>query len=133
MTCRLSAGGRVGLHGSRPDLRPTGCAGRIEGCYDLEDIRVLSLFGGNGYIAAQAVQAGATVHTYVEADAELLELARDQAGSHQVQYVHEDVMDHVEEAAAPSGALRSHRTAGPGPRVMARAASSGIAKWTCPN
>ncbi len=95
VTCQLSAGGRVGLHG-RDLICGQWLRERIEGCYDLEDIRVLSLFGGNGYIAAQAVRAGASV-TYVEADAELLELARNQAGSHQVQYVHEDVMDHVEE------------------------------------
>ena len=34
---------------------------RIEGCYDLDDIRVLNLFAGNGYVSAQALQAGATV------------------------------------------------------------------------
>ena len=93
--CRLSPGGRVGLHG-RDILCGRWLRERIAGCYDLDDIRVLSLFAGNGYLAAQAVRAGAAV-TCVDADADMLALAREQAGSQQVQYIQENVMDYVEE------------------------------------
>jgi nitric oxide reductase NorD protein len=69
---------------------------RIEGCYDLDDVQVLNLFGGNGYVSAQAVAAGASV-VHVEADAELIELARLEVGEQQVEYVRDDVMDYIEE------------------------------------
>ena len=93
--CRLGRGGRVGLH-ARDLICGRWLRERIEGCYDLEDIRVLSLFSGNGYLAAQAVRAGASV-TCVDADGDMLALAREQAGSQQVEYVQDNVMDHVEE------------------------------------
>jgi nitric oxide reductase NorD protein len=93
--CRLDGHGRVGLQG-----RDIPCASwvrqRIEGCYDLEDLRVLNLFAGNGYVTGQALAAGASV-VHVDADAEMLELARAQAGEKQVEYVRESVMDFVEE------------------------------------
>ena len=48
----LGPRGKVGLKG-----RDIPCAEwvrqRIEGCYDIDDIRVLSLFGGNGFVSAQ--------------------------------------------------------------------------------
>ncbi|MCK5481946.1 MAG: methyltransferase domain-containing protein, partial [Gammaproteobacteria bacterium] len=92
--CRLDERGRVGLRG-----REFPCAGwirqRIEGCFDIEDIRVLNLFAGNGYVTAQAVQAGASV-VHVDSSVAMLELARKLAGEQQVEYVHEDVMDYVE-------------------------------------
>ena len=93
--CRLDARGRVGLRGR--DL-PCGqwVRERIEGCYDLEEISVLNLFGGNGYITAQAITAGASV-VHVDADSEMLDLARAQAGVQGVDYVQENVMDYVEE------------------------------------
>jgi nitric oxide reductase NorD protein len=92
--CRLDAHGRVGLQG-----RDMSCAGwvrqRIEGCYDLEDVRVLNLFGGNGYVTAQALRAGASV-VHVEGSAEMLQLARTHGGEHLVDYVQGDVMETVE-------------------------------------
>ena len=92
--CRLDARGRVGLRG-----RDLSCGRwvreRIDGCYDLEDITLLNLFGGNGYISAQAVVAGASV-VHVDADAGMLDLARAQAGAQNVKYVQENVMDYVE-------------------------------------
>jgi nitric oxide reductase NorD protein len=92
--CRLDPHGRAGLHG-----RDIPCARwarqRIEGCYDLDDIRVLNLFGGNGFISAQALQAGASV-IHVDSSDSMLELARAQAGTDSIEYVRENVMDYVE-------------------------------------
>ncbi len=93
--CRLGAHGRVGLQG-----RDIPCAAwvrrRLEGCYDIEDLRVLNLFGGNGYVTAQALSAGATV-VHVDAGEEMLALACATAGEHNAEYVHENVMDYVED------------------------------------
>jgi nitric oxide reductase NorD protein len=95
VVCRLDGRGRVGLRG-----RELPCAEwvrqRIEGCYDIEDIRVLSLFAGNGYVTAQALQAGASV-VHVDASEELLQLSRQQAGEQHVEYVHDDVIHYVED------------------------------------
>jgi len=92
--CRLDPRGRVGLRG-----RDIPCAQwvrqRIEGCYDLDDIRVLHLFGGNGFVSAQALQAGASV-VHVDASEAMLALARAQAGSSNIEYVQDNVMDYVE-------------------------------------
>jgi len=92
--CVLGPCGDVGLKG-----RDIPCAEwvrqRIEGCYDLDDIRVLSLFGGNGFVSAQALQAGASV-IHVDASEAMLSLARAHAGSSNIEYVQEDVMDYVE-------------------------------------
>ena len=94
VVCRLEPRGRVGLPG-----RDILCAGwirqRIEGCYDLEELTVLNLFAGNGYVTAQALAAGATV-VHVEADGDMLELAQLQAGRQNVEYVQHNVMDFVE-------------------------------------
>jgi nitric oxide reductase NorD protein len=93
--CHLDERGRVGLRG-----REFPCAEwvrkRIEGCFDLEDIRVLNLFAGNGYITAQAIRAGASV-VHVDSSEAMLVHARQQAGEQQVEYVHENVMDFVED------------------------------------
>ena len=93
--CRLDPQGRVGLRG-----RDIPCANwvrsRIEGCYDLDEISVLNFFGGNGYVTAQAVHAGATV-VHVDASENMLSLARHQASEQQVEYIHDNVMDYVED------------------------------------
>ena len=95
VVCRLDDRGRVGLRG-----REIPCAEwvrqRIEGCYDIDDIRVLNLFAVSGYVTAQALQAGASV-VHVDASAGLLELCHKQAGEQHVEYVHDDVMDYVED------------------------------------
>lgn len=95
VVCQLDSHGRVGLQGR--DL-PCGnwIRQRIEGCYDLDDIRVLNLFGGNGYVSLQALEAGASV-VHVDADGELIEIARKQAGERNIEYVVQNVMDYVEE------------------------------------
>ncbi len=95
LLCRLEKRGRVGLRG-----RDLPCARwvrqRIEGCYDLEDIRVLNLFGGNGFISAQALRSGASV-IHVDADEDMLSLARINAGIENIEYVRDNVMDYVED------------------------------------
>jgi len=92
--CRLDPRGRTGLQ-----ARDIPCAQwvrqRIEGCYDLDDIRVLNLFGGNGFVSAQALQAGATVF-HVDSSEFMLSLAHAQAGAGSIEYVQENVMDYVE-------------------------------------
>jgi nitric oxide reductase NorD protein len=93
--CVLDPSGHVGLKG-----RDILCAGwirqRIEGCYDLDDIRVLNLFGGNGFVSAQALQAGVSV-IHVDASEAMLSLAQAHAGSSNIEYVQENVMDYVED------------------------------------
>ena len=93
--CKLDVSGRVGVHG-----RDVPCGNwirqRIEGCYDLDTIRVLNLFGGNGFVTAQALVAGASV-IHVDASAEMIELARCHQIGQQVEYVRENVMDYVED------------------------------------
>ena len=93
--CRLDARGRVGLRG-----RDLPCAEwirqRIEGCYDLDEIHVLNLFGGNGFVSAQALQAGAAV-IHVDTSEAMLSLARENAGRDNIEYVQENVMDYVED------------------------------------
>ncbi|MEN8107025.1 MAG: VWA domain-containing protein [Pseudomonadota bacterium] len=95
VVCRLDEHGRVGLRG-----REIPCADwvrqRIEGCYDLDDIRVLNLFGGNGFVSARALQAGASV-IHVDSSEDMLSLAREHAGSSNIEYVRENVMDYVED------------------------------------
>jgi nitric oxide reductase NorD protein len=93
--CRLDVRGRVGLQ-ARDLVCGDWLRSRIEGCYDLEELSVLSLFGGNGFVTAQAVAAGASV-VHVDASQEMLDLARCNAGEQQVEYVCENVMDYVEE------------------------------------
>jgi nitric oxide reductase NorD protein len=94
VVCRLGAQGRVGLRG-RDILCGDWIRQRIEGCYDLEELTVLNLFAGNGYVTAQALAAGATV-VHVEADPQTMEIARLQAGDQNVEYVEDNVMDFVE-------------------------------------
>ncbi|MEA2079330.1 MAG: hypothetical protein U9P00_05650, partial [Pseudomonadota bacterium] len=94
VVCRLHPRGRVGLRG-RELLCGTWIRQRIAGCYDLEELSVLNLFAGSAYVTAQALAAGATV-VHVEAEDGLLELARQQAGRQNVEYVEDNVMDYVE-------------------------------------
>ncbi len=95
LVCRLDDHGRVGLRG-----RDIACANwvrqRLEGCYDLDDIRVLNLFGGNGFVSACALQAGASV-IHVDASEAMLSLARANAGDSNIEYVQENVVDYVED------------------------------------
>jgi nitric oxide reductase NorD protein len=95
LLCALGATARMGVQ-ARDIVCGNWARSRIEGCYDLEDLRVLNLFGGNGYVTAQALAAGASV-VHVEADAAMLAQARVIAGEQHVEYVRENVVDYVEE------------------------------------
>jgi len=95
LICRLDDRGRVGLRG-REIICAEWVRQCIEGCYDIDDIRVLNLFAGSGYVTAQALQAGASV-VHVDASEAMLDLSRANAGGVQVEYVHDDVMDYVED------------------------------------
>ncbi len=95
LVCRLDEQGRVGFRGRELSCADWICQ-RIEGCYDLDDIRVLHLFAGGGYVTARALQAGASV-IHVDASEDMLQLCREQAGTQQVEYVHDDVVDYVED------------------------------------
>ena len=95
VNCRLGSRGRVGLQ-PRDWICGDWVRGRIEGCYDLEELTVLNLFGGNGFITAQALAGGASV-VHVDASEEMLDLARLNAGEKNVEYVRDDVMDYVED------------------------------------
>mgnify|MGYP001819206248 CR=1 FL=1 len=95
LVCRLGTGGRVGLH-ARDWICGDWLRQRIDGCYDLEELTVLNLFGGNGFVTAQALAAGASV-VHVEASEEVMELARGNAGEENVEYIHDNVMDYVED------------------------------------
>ncbi len=99
--CRLSSGGRIGLH-ARDWICGPWLRQRIAGCYDLDELVVLNLFGGNGFITAQALAGGATV-VHVDANEEMLALARANAGEQNVEYVRANVMDYIE------GLLRRQR------------------------
>jgi nitric oxide reductase NorD protein len=92
--CRLGSGGRVGSH-PRDWVCGAWVRARIDGCYDLEDLSVLNLFGGNGFVTAQALAAGAAV-VHVDANEEMLALARANAGEQHAEYVRDNVMDYVE-------------------------------------
>ncbi len=93
--CRLGAGAKVGLH-ARDFICGAWVRSRIEGCYDLDELTVLNLFGGNGHISAQAVNAGASV-VHVDASEPMLALAQANAGHDQIEYVQDNVMDYVED------------------------------------
>jgi len=95
LVCRLDEQGRVGFRGRELSCADWICQ-RIEGCYDLDDIRVLHLFAGGGYVTARALQAGASV-IHVDASEDMLQLCRQQAGRQHVEYVHDDVVDYVED------------------------------------
>lgn len=95
LVCRLDEQGRVGFRGRELSCADWICQ-RIEGCYDLDEIRVLHLFAGGGYVTARALQAGASV-IHVDASEDMLQLCREQAGTQQVEYVHDDVVDYVED------------------------------------
>jgi len=121
VVCRLLPRGRVGLRG-RELVCGAWIRQRIEGCYDLEELTVLNLFAGNGYLTAQALAAGATV-VHVEADGDMLELARRQAGRQNVEYIQDNGF--CRSAAASSAALRRDCVAGPGSRARPKGTALG--------
>ncbi|RMG28975.1 MAG: nitric oxide reductase activation protein [Gammaproteobacteria bacterium] len=94
----------LGPHGSvgvkpRALLAAAWARARLEGCYHLDEIRVLNLFAGSGLVTRACVAAGADV-VHVDGSERLIALAREEVHSPQVEWVHEDAMTWVE------GALR---------------------------
>lgn len=70
---------------------------RLSGCYHLNEINVLVLFGGAGGATAASLQAGAGV-THVEGDARAMERARRNLHGKEVEWVHDNVSSFVDRA-----------------------------------
>lgn len=94
MHCRTGKGGQVGVYPEHAAcwqwLRE-----RLDGCNDIEDLKVLNLFAGTGGTTLAAVLAGARV-THVDAQTSQLELARLNVGSEGARFIKEDVMSYVQ-------------------------------------
>jgi len=94
---KLAGGGQVGLYPEH-----VACwrwiGERLHGCYHIENLRVLNLFGGSGGATAAALRAGADV-THVDAQKAALAQARSNAGDKGVRWIREDVMTFVRRAA----------------------------------
>lgn len=92
--CRLGKGGQLGIYPEHATcwqwLRE-----RLEGCYHIDELRVLNLFAGTGAATQAAVMAGAQV-THVDAQASQLELARLNVGDKGARFIKENVMTYVE-------------------------------------
>lgn len=92
----LQNDGGVGVHPEQlPCWRWIG--ERLSGCYHLNEISVLVLFGGAGGATAASLQAGAEV-THVDGDAHALACARRNLQQGDVQWVHDDVSSFVDRA-----------------------------------
>jgi len=91
------------LDNGRPSLIPEHFAcvqwldERLRGCYHLDEIRVLNLFGGSGITSAAAIQAGASV-VHVEPLREAMDIARQFLGAWDVEFVHDDPHAYVDQA-----------------------------------
>ncbi len=70
---------------------------RLQGCYHLDNIRVLNLFGGAGVVSAAALRSSASV-VHVESSVDELEIARQFLGSQSIEYICEDPHDYVDQA-----------------------------------
>ena len=92
--CRLGKGGQVGIYPEHAACWEW-VRERLEGCYHIDELRVLNLFAGTGGATLAAVLAGAKV-THVDAQASQLELARLNIGNEGARFIKEDVMTYVE-------------------------------------
>ena len=96
MFIRLSDGGQVGLYPEH-----IACwrwiRERLEGCYDIEDLKVLNLFAATGGATLSAVNAGASV-THVDASKAAINQARENVGEEGARWIREDVNTYVERA-----------------------------------
>lgn len=94
MHCRIGKGGQIGIYPEH-----VACwrwiRARLEGCYHIDEPRVLNLFAGTGGATQAALLAGAQV-THVDAQASQIELARLNCGDQGVRYIRENVMTYVE-------------------------------------
>jgi 23S rRNA (cytosine1962-C5)-methyltransferase len=94
MHCRLGKGGQVGIYPEHAACWQW-VRERLEGCYHIDELRVLNLFAGTGGATLAAVLAGAKV-THVDTQASQLELARLNVGKEGARFIKEDVMTYVE-------------------------------------
>lgn len=94
MHCRIGKGGQVGIYPEHAACWQW-VRERLEGCYHIDELRVLNLFAGTGGATQAAVMAGARV-THVDAQASQLELARLNVGNEGARFIKEDVMSYVE-------------------------------------
>lgn len=96
LNCRLGAGGQTGIYPEHITswrwIRK-----RLDGCYYIDDLRILNLFAGTGGATQAAVQAGASV-THVDAQKSQLDLARKNVGEKGARFICEDVMTFIERA-----------------------------------
>lgn len=96
MFIQLSDGGQVGLYPEH-----IACwrwvRERLEGCYDIEDLKALNLFAATGGATLSAVNAGATV-THVDASRAAISQARENVGEEGARWIREDVNTYVERA-----------------------------------
>ena len=102
MFIQLNDGGQVGLYPEH-----IACwrwvRERLEGCYHIEDLKVLNLFAATGGATLSAVNAGATV-THVDASKAAISQARENVGNEGARWIYEDVLTYVERA------VRRHET-----------------------
>ncbi|WP_126456942.1 class I SAM-dependent methyltransferase [Sulfuriflexus mobilis] len=94
MHCRLGKGGQVGVYPEHAVCWQW-VREHLEGCYHIDELRVLNLFAGTGGATQAAVLAGAKV-THVDAQASQLELARLNVGEKGARFIKENVMTYVE-------------------------------------
>jgi len=94
MHCHLGKGGQVGVYPEHAACWQW-ISERFEGCYHIDELKVLNLFAGTGGATQAAVLAGAQV-THVDAQASQLALARLNVGDRGARFIKENVMSYVE-------------------------------------
>lgn len=94
MHCRLGKGGQVGVYPEHVTCWRW-VRERLEGCYHIDELRVLNLFAGTGGATKAAIAAGAQV-THVDAQASQLDLAKLNVGKQGARFIKENVMTYVE-------------------------------------
>ncbi len=96
LRCVLDEQGRTGVN-----VRDVACRHwireRLSGCYDIDDLRMLNLFGGSGALTGAGLQAGAEV-THVDSAAEMLDRVRGTLGESNIHCEHAHVPTYVETA-----------------------------------
>jgi nitric oxide reductase NorD protein len=84
LQCSLGERGCVGIN-MRDIAARRWIRGRLSGCYDIDDLRMLNLFAGSGVLTDAALQAGATV-THVDSAADMIVQSRGNCGERNVRY-----------------------------------------------
>jgi nitric oxide reductase NorD protein len=96
LRCVLGEQGRTGIN-----VRDVACrrwiVERLSGCYDIDDLRMLNLFGGSGALTGAGLQAGAEV-THVDSAADMLERVQRSLGEKNIHCERAHVPTYVERA-----------------------------------